>query len=299
MKNKILLGILVFLSLIGTNYAFYDRDITTSEWSVTEFGIKTIIEDIGGRDCIVRDSSDERSTNIKLICKHKLGSDYHIKIIIRNTLAENIDVGVNIEDYSPGYQCIVNKISGLREVDNYGYREFYLSGSENSWVSLKPGESRQMEIWGDLSDSPIHLRTSDFGFYVDVRTPLNEEGNQNKYYVKSRFELVSCFSNDDCEYDEECSDYRCEKPYCGPCTYMENHECVKYECCSDVDCGSGYGCKNHECEMEAVTTAPTTAPTTVPTTILATQSQGGSTWLMGFVIIILLAIIVILLVKKK
>ena len=71
---------------------------------------------------------------------------------------------------------------------------------------------------------------------------------------------VSSDNNDDdsndngCRWDSDCndnelcnSDGECEALECGECEYIENHECVGYDCCFDNDCSDDEECYNNEC----------------------------------------------------
>ncbi len=75
-----------------------------------------------------------------------------------------------------------------------------------------------------------------------------EAGNDAAYaYTDFYFTVLpECTKNDDCEFDEYCSNNVCVPVECE-CGYIENHACVPYECCSDSDCGAGSRCSDHKC----------------------------------------------------
>ena len=59
----------------------------------------------------------------------------------------------------------------------------------------------------------------------------------------------SCRSNDDCLENQVCSEGECLPVICE-CGKVINHQCVKYECCDNLDCEEGYVCnvERHKCE---------------------------------------------------
>ena len=60
-----------------------------------------------------------------------------------------------------------------------------------------------------------------------------------------------CESDADCAGDEQCSGGECRKIDC-PCGEIISHGCVSYECCVDADCGTGFVCAAHVCEIRGL-----------------------------------------------
>ncbi len=57
--------------------------------------------------------------------------------------------------------------------------------------------------------------------------------------------------DDDCQPDEHCVDGECTAIQCE-CGYIEDHQCIEYECCNDEDCGEGYECVENECLVKEI-----------------------------------------------
>jgi len=51
-----------------------------------------------------------------------------------------------------------------------------------------------------------------------------------------------CSADDQCATDERCSNRICTKIDCGYCQHATNHICIRYQCCSDAECGTGQFC---------------------------------------------------------
>ncbi|MFA5411727.1 MAG: NosD domain-containing protein [Candidatus Micrarchaeia archaeon] len=58
---------------------------------------------------------------------------------------------------------------------------------------------------------------------------------------------TECASNNDCAYDEKCTQGACEKVPEGECGAYSNHAWEDYACCASSDCGENEQCTNHEC----------------------------------------------------
>ncbi len=61
--------------------------------------------------------------------------------------------------------------------------------------------------------------------------------------IRARIEKP-CIGDADCPWDQRCDNGVCVSVSC-PCGRVENHTCVRYECCSDLDCNGR--CFNHRC----------------------------------------------------
>jgi len=62
-----------------------------------------------------------------------------------------------------------------------------------------------------------------------------------------------CKTDSDCTTGEVCNNSKCEKLTCE-CGEAEYHKCIRYACCSDLDCEEGYLCgvERHTCEPSAI-----------------------------------------------
>jgi hypothetical protein len=54
--------------------------------------------------------------------------------------------------------------------------------------------------------------------------------------------------NSDCDESKICSNNHCADLTCNTCEHIVNHECVKYDCCSNDECQGEESCNNHVCE---------------------------------------------------
>ncbi len=73
----------------------------------------------------------------------------------------------------------------------------------------------------------------------DADEYCNEDNNCKKY---------GCVEDSGCNAHEICSDYSCLGLSCSSCEYADNHQCLAYQCCENVDCSEGE-CVNHVCEV--------------------------------------------------
>ncbi|MBI2144116.1 hypothetical protein HYU17_03110 [Candidatus Woesearchaeota archaeon] len=58
----------------------------------------------------------------------------------------------------------------------------------------------------------------------------------------------SCSKDGECLQDERCDDSSCIPISCASCQYVSNHTCMDYDCCTDLDCDSGYVCSSRNCQ---------------------------------------------------
>jgi len=66
-----------------------------------------------------------------------------------------------------------------------------------------------------------------------------------------------CTINDDCKYNEYCSDGKCLQVQTGECGRISDHSWKDYECCNDSDCQPGVVCQDHTCtQVYTITTSP-------------------------------------------
>ena len=57
-----------------------------------------------------------------------------------------------------------------------------------------------------------------------------------------------CCTDEDCIGEQTCDNHKCVNPICGKCQYLQNHRCIDYECCSDSDCAENEECVNNNCQ---------------------------------------------------
>ncbi|MFH0884827.1 MAG: hypothetical protein V1861_03900 [Candidatus Micrarchaeota archaeon] len=61
--------------------------------------------------------------------------------------------------------------------------------------------------------------------------------------------LEQCDDDSDCGSNQQCLDGQCIQVECG-CGVVQNHQCVRYQCCSDTDCSADETCENHICKQK-------------------------------------------------
>lgn len=96
-------------------------------------------------------------------------------------------------------------------------------------------------------------RTGSNTYTLKWQTPLNVsrfmvryDGCETaKYKFYDSFECSSrpsCSRDAECLGNERCDDGFCIPISCGSCQYVSNHTCAEYDCCTDLDCDSGFVC---------------------------------------------------------
>ena len=113
---------------------------------------------------------------------------------------------------------------------------------KNTWLELV--SSGETDEEGDYSFTPplpgtYNLELSKIGF---VHTTKNLE-------VADCTPVPECIADSDCAYDQQCVQQACVQ-LSGYCGYVEDHEFVEYECCSDSACSAspvGGRCEDHRC----------------------------------------------------
>ena len=57
-----------------------------------------------------------------------------------------------------------------------------------------------------------------------------------------------CSNDRECNFNQQCINYSCVNFACeGYCKHIENHQCLRYECCSNAECPAGTLCRENEC----------------------------------------------------
>ncbi len=115
----------------------------------------------------------------------------------------------------------------------------YVIGDEQG--SLSETNNRTFEGELDVSDME--------GSYLLSVTCDSEDGRTNTTSLRfGLFPDYECFTDTQCQYDEECKNHVCSELECE-CGYASDHECVYYECCSDEDCRDTEYCNtnSHSC----------------------------------------------------
>ncbi|MBI2550397.1 hypothetical protein HYV83_04425 [Candidatus Woesearchaeota archaeon] len=88
------------------------------------------------------------------------------------------------------------------------------------------------------------------------QTPLNvsrfmiryDDCDTAKYKFYDSFvctDRPSCSKDSECLQSERCDGGICIPISCAACQYQANHTCVDYDCCTDLDCDSGFVCGNN------------------------------------------------------
>ncbi|MEK6837604.1 MAG: hypothetical protein AABX69_03050, partial [Nanoarchaeota archaeon] len=94
------------------------------------------------------------------------------------------------------------------------------------------------------------------------QTPLNVSKFMVRYddceTVKHKFyDSFECTDRPSCSTDKQClASERCDGGFCIPvscaaCQYQTNHTCIDYDCCTDLDCDSGFICGGNSCQKLA------------------------------------------------
>lgn len=83
------------------------------------------------------------------------------------------------------------------------------------------------------------------------------------YIQEHRTVRFECCQDSDCPFDRRCSslnntcelikcklnegilNYTCKQ--CEECQYLQNQQCINYECCANEECAPNYFCENHSC----------------------------------------------------
>ncbi len=117
------------------------------------------------------------------------------------------------------------------------------------------------ELWlsgGNLYG--INLTTNEYGIATytlpQAFLPVNYSvmfPRQGSYCSnEQQFTFLSCYpqcdSNNRCQEDEYCESGICKPVECI-CGYIQDHQCVPYECCSDSDCNETSRCLNNVCVL--------------------------------------------------
>jgi len=271
MKNKILIGVLV-IGIILSGISSAERCST----DVILAGVKmTVYSDIDAETCYTNPSGKYISWF------HKGGEKHSIRIVIENigTNTVNVDLWVKY----PSDASISNVRGGL--IDRH---EITIIKGRAAEYPLLPGEVHELSFDFIPSTKPYEVfnfevflinELANYPKYIVIdvyggECLTNEDCKGDEICSDLRCKKIDCkkFGYDkpmknhkcvDCERDSDCEEdeycyyvdidiygNRCKKLPCGYCEYPKNHECVKYECCSDSDCNLGYECKNHECVLK-------------------------------------------------
>ncbi|MFH0831992.1 MAG: hypothetical protein V1886_03980 [archaeon] len=114
-------------------------------------------------------------------------------------------------------------------------------GEQKSWFSgfidffkslfdfvFQAGENESINTTGNLTGN----LSSNVEVNISGNLEVNETTGENGTIIEGNITNVSEISGN---------------LTCGSCQYIENHECVSYECCNEGDCGTGKVCNEHKC----------------------------------------------------
>lgn len=127
-------------------------------------------------------------------------------------------------------------------------------GGNDAHVFVKEGT--EIIAAGDTEDDVFTFDGCDM---ADLYIKVTKSGYARKEITgKDTVSCSSCGSQGgtpECTVDDEClSTQRCLSGECVSvpceCGTVQNHQCVEYECCSDLKCGANELCENHVCNPQ-------------------------------------------------
>jgi len=171
---------------------------------------------------------------------------------------------------------------------------YYNSTTEKAWIFVNSlsifallEDKATAEICGDGIDN-------DYDGSIDEGCSTGGGGSSSSSYSSGPPIIIhECENNTGCSTDQICENFKCINITCSYCEYIENHECIKYECCEDKDCEDNYSCKNHQCiKQEENTTIEdnpnvelrTIEETNEPETKYTPPKESESTNILGYAI---------------
>jgi len=161
-----------------------------------------------------------------------------------NFVYQTDDVKLRIYLKNSGNSAAVS----IKGILNSGENTIKVTKNLVDYILIAPKESiysDEFEI--NTSDTPIgsynlnlDVNFTDFAGSHLVSFPFTIDIKENV--------IPSCSKDADCKADETCINGKCEKIICD-CGYIENHKCIKYDCCSSFDCPTGAVCDilSHTC----------------------------------------------------
>ena len=179
---------------------------------------------------------------------------------------------------------------------NPDYPLYYNPTTEKAWIYVNSfstfallEDKATAEICGDNIDN-------DYDGAIDEGCSTGGGGSSSSSYSSGPPPVIhECENNTGCSTDQICENFKCINITCSYCEYIENHECIKYECCEDKDCEDNYSCKNHQCikqeEKEAIIIEDNTdaelrtiEETNEPETKYTPPAESESTNILGYAI---------------
>lgn len=82
--------------------------------------------------------------------------------------------------------------------------------------------------------------------FIKNKTPQNFSNISNSTgYFK-----LECINNSDCDFAQLCINNTCKNIECKYCSYIQDHRCVRFECCKQEECPEDWYCDTvgHKCE---------------------------------------------------
>jgi len=142
--------------------------------------------------------------------------------------------GPNIENY---LLCPNTLLIGVYEVDSNKPISATVTLTGNAPTSTANTNEKGQAFFENVSDG---------SYYVSV---TGGDTSTSKTIEVNRLQCKGCANNVGCASDEYCNTtiYSCEKVQGGECGYVNDHQWVNYQCCSDGDCNTGYRCDSHSC----------------------------------------------------
>ena len=76
-------------------------------------------------------------------------------------------------------------------------------------------------------------------------------GDNIEYCYKTNYTIpmLGCILDTDCDDEKYCLGTSCTLLNCTECQYIEEHQCIDYECCNNIDCALYEVCTENNCEL--------------------------------------------------
>lgn len=88
------------------------------------------------------------------------------------------------------------------------------------------------------------------GCGIPIKILVEKDGYQSYSTIKTMIICsecaLECGEDADCSEKEECKNNLCQRVECS-CGYIEDHECISYQCCADSDCEPLQACVDNAC----------------------------------------------------
>jgi len=195
------------------------------------------------------------------------GETFDADVIVRNRGDyTEWDIVVFVDNCPAGFSCEALNITKIKEGEEEEVWLPITAGAVGEYILTVCAESEDTEYCRDFILSVLPECSTDEDCAEDeycnggMCEPQKEIGEE----CESGAECTSgvcvggicafCETSEDCDASEECSGGSCKKVEC-PCGIVQNHICVPYECCIDLDCSPDEFCIDFECikkELELI-----------------------------------------------